>query len=800
MVIQILPRDTRNAELAESFGSVGEGLGGALGLLIGSKMSQVRARNAFKGYGLDEKEADTLSRLPMEQRNKMLNNIAERKQFGQQGDQESAYNQQESPAQPFQMQPQTMPNMAARMIPQALQRQAGVTNPLQSAYQASQAPQNYEQALATGQPQAQLQAAQGGLRDLQRASLSGLLGNPQQSIQQQPQQAQRQPGQAPSLSATGGIAPALPSESTRAQPRALVDESGIPIQYQGMGLKPYKKPDRNTYAGIMSGPKYGEEDKREKDYYEHQLTAKENASKAEKPKLDKIYKEADVAAKELPFLEQLSELNMAGKIQYSALNKGNWLGQAASFIGMGERRGTEHAKELLAGLSKETKADLGVAGSAESRQKKLDKRIKDAQEALMRKDSLEQVIDENNGWVPRDIDKVVNQRAKLQARERQFNAPTKGQPLEEEPRKGSFIGEVTAPVVRAGEALAGLPGNLAALGAQGIKYATGADNAALNYVADNPLTSSSIRENVTKPLTGETFEPQSPASELYQDVVGTALSLVVPGGGLGGGLSKALTNTVKASAAVAGGKITGGALRAIGADPVSSALGEAVATGVFMGGQFKNKVEDAKKSLYKKADSIAESSKDVINTQGLRKKLNEVHNAVSSRDMQGKKFIQERLIGLEELANNPRATVRQTWNALKDLNSHWVDAPDGIIPYMKQLNESLNSELLNYGLKNDAWAQSFPKAQALASGLFKAERAAETVRNSKSLTSIPWVGKWINAGKGIAANTQELKTLANSSPQAQKMFQQFYARVLAQDIAGAANKARQLERIEREYQ
>jgi len=222
MVIQILPRDTRNAELAESFGSVGEGLGGALGLLIGSKISQVRARQAFKDFGIDEQQADALSRLPMRQRTQMIQDVSER--TGYQPQQQPYQMQQQAPMpqqQPYQMQPQTMQNLGALQALQIGQQrmQQRIGTPMQGAQQGMQGLDNYQNALAAGNPQAQLQAAQGGFQALQKAQLAGLLGNPQQQVQQ-PQQAQRPVGQAPSLTATGGMAPQLPSEVPMIQPRA----------------------------------------------------------------------------------------------------------------------------------------------------------------------------------------------------------------------------------------------------------------------------------------------------------------------------------------------------------------------------------------------------------------------------------------------------------------------------------------------------------------------------------------------------------------------------------------------------
>lgn len=789
-MINFLPRDTRISEAGQGFSALGEAVGNLTGGLIANKVSQVKARNALESFGVDPIQADKLSRLPFAQRNKMISDVAERKGYtaAGSGSQEGPTTMQNLGAlKSMQMMQQPSIQSQPAMQPQQV-RAPDVMNPLQAGQQAQQGINNFQQAQAMGQPGGQLQAAMGGLNALKQADLSQRLGYGAPNVQQQQQAQQRQPGQFPSAATATGQPVQLPSEGRT--PKAPMDESGIPAQFRGMGLNSYKKPN------LLTGPNRTEAQLKaeEEAHYENQVKAKKHVNDKENKKVQEIYKEYDKAKKELPLLKQLSDLNKSGKIQFSKISGANWLGQAVEFIGLGEKEGTREAQNLLAGLSREVKAELGVAGSSASRQEKLNKHIKEAEKSVARKDALDNIIDENSGWTPNNIDRLVNQRAQINERQARSSEQKPEEVLEEEPEKSSMWAQAFAPVIRAAESLAGLPGDISSLAARGIQAVTipqVSQNSTLAAIAANPVGTGSIRENVTKQFTGELFEPRSPAGEMYQNILGAAISLAVPGGGA----AKILQRTAKAAAAVIGGKLVGGAVKAIGGNPIDQALGEAIATGVFMGSQFRNLVEKAKTVAYTEADVIANASRVSFSTKNLAKNITKMHHKISSRDMQGKEFLQKRLTGLVDIANKPTATVRELWDASKDINSHWADAPQGIISYMSELSKEVQAPLYEYTKVNKAWADSWPKAQSLHAGLAESRKVANIIRENKAFTEIPWVGRWIKASKGIHAQVAELALLATSSKAAKKLFSQFYARVLIQDFVGAENKARSIERL-----
>lgn len=222
----LLPRDTRMGELGEGVSNLSGAAGTGLGYLIASKVAQVRARNAFESFGMDRQQADALSRLPIAQRNSMLNDLAERRgyteaarmtqvpTFGQAIAQTSPQTQQRLAALAAM---QAMPQQQQMQPMQATQAQP-ITSPMLQAQQGAQIPLQQAQAqMAMGGPRGMLQGADQGLQALQQARQQGLLGyQPQQQAQpaQLTTQPPRQPGEAPRPIVQPGQAPTLPSEGT----------------------------------------------------------------------------------------------------------------------------------------------------------------------------------------------------------------------------------------------------------------------------------------------------------------------------------------------------------------------------------------------------------------------------------------------------------------------------------------------------------------------------------------------------------------------------------------------------------
>ena len=93
-----------------------------------------------------------------------------------------------------------------------------------------------------------------------------------------------------------------------------------------------------------------------------------------------------------------------------------------------------------------------------------------------------------------------------------------------------FLGRTGArTLARAGESIAGLPGDIASAGLGLANYGISKVTGKPGPIPKLPLpTSEAIRENVTKPLTGNYLEPQSKNEQFYDDIIGDAAVLFSP--------------------------------------------------------------------------------------------------------------------------------------------------------------------------------------------------------------------------------------------------------------------------------
>lgn len=312
MVI-ILPQDRRYAEAIESFGGIGE----SLGYLAGSKLKQIKLRNAYRQAGLPENQAEALSYMPAAQQQQAYQQFVERAGFPEQ--QQQGFIPQQN--QQFQFQPQTMQRLGALQAmnmpkQQRKPQQFPSQNIPQLAIQGAQVGPSYQQALATGRPQDQLAASQVGLKALQQAQQTGALGYPQQqaALQQPPQQ--RQPGSAPSLSTTGGIAPQLPGNAPITQPGA----TGGAQQVSNAPSNPLVGESPKLRAARAAGDRAI----RQQEIKERQVIDKENRvqqtqqTKQNKEEYKKINKEYEVAEEQKSDLDRMRKLIKKGNLSYPA--------------------------------------------------------------------------------------------------------------------------------------------------------------------------------------------------------------------------------------------------------------------------------------------------------------------------------------------------------------------------------------------------------------------------------------------------------------------------------------------------
>ena len=832
----LLPRDTRMGELGEGVSNLSGAAGTGLGYLIASKVAQVRARNAFESFGMDKQQADALSRLPMKQRNNMLNDLAVRKgykeaagpTFGQAISQTSPQTQQRFAALAAM---NAIPQQQQMQPMQATQAQP-ITSPMLQAQQGAQIPLQQAQAqMAMGGPRGMLQGADQGLQALQQARQQGLLGyQPQQQAQQPAQvttQPPRQPGEAPRPIVQPGQAPVLPSEGyipglrqalrqPFAQPQGMQGE--IPIEYQGLGLIPYQ-----GKLGI-TGPKLTPEKRAEaeKDWYERQIKLKKDISLKQKDKLKKIYNEADEADKVLDVLKQLREVNKTGQVTDRS-------GLRIFGARIGGTQETKQAEDLLRGLPDEIKAQLSISQNATQRAKKINEFINKYETAQAKRNVLEELIDENYGWVPENINKKIEARIKEKAASNREQLEQQQKQIEEPisekyayPEQTNYIAQALAPVARAGELILGIPGNVQefAMGPQKSnaeimqemtktfeKQGVSQEPAIQRFMQaaqQNPQafggarlpTTQNLRET-TRSLTGQTFEPTGYLSELYQDVMSKAMTMALPGSQL-----TFLRALIGATSGVAARE----ALKGVGVGPASQAIGEFLVTAGASSGQFKDALLNKRQQLYTAADAAlpqATLQAKEVATPALYRKVQQVYNEIADRSMEGKDWLIDRIAEIDPIIRQPKISVKEIWDIKKDFNSWYDKVPNGVRNQFGKLKDIFKQELDQYSVQMPQFGRPYQEAEALSRAISDAEKVRETIEKSKQLTNLSkvWgIGGITRGVRTLLEPGSELYALLSRNPTARQVYASFYKQALAGNVTTAVQSMKKLNRILEEQQ
>lgn len=814
MVI-FLPRDTRISEAGQGFSSLGEAVGSLTGGLIANKVSQVKARNAFESFGVDPIQADKLSRLPFQQRNKMLSDVAERKGYteAQQG-----------------LQPKTMQNLGALKAMQMMQqpsmqsqpamqpqqvRAPGVMNPLYAGQQAQQGVNAFQQAQATGQPGQQYQAAMGGLNALKQADLAQRLGYAAPNVQQQQQQqtAQRQPGQFPSAATPTGQPVQLPSEGRTF--KAPVDESAIPDEYRNLNLTPYKKPN------LLTGPKRTQAQLKaeEKAHYENQIKAKTNISKAQKEKVDKIYDKADFVEKN-NLVNNLRDLQKINNRIESTSTEG-WFTT---------RKGTpetELAKDIVQSLPTNLKAHLSIELNPKVRGQRINALLKEYEQDLKRRNALEEIIDRNKGWVPENVTEKVERLArsnKEPVQQRKFNERTEesqapenveetenltNAPQYAQPEETNLAAQAVAPAVRALESVGGIPGALESFVPEGPLNPERGQQvrrwAKEHNMENDPAiqarikeleqprervfpTSEELREK-TKEYTGQLFEPTGKKSELYQDVGSLALQIFSPikGQGIKDAAYRAVSGAI-------GGIGTREALKSFDASPEVQAVGQFLGTVVGAGGAIEA-VKNTTSKLYKNATNAAKEltkAQQLVDVRPLRHRIENLWKPIENKDIPGIKWLSERVAGLKPLTAGSTNTIENLVEGKRNLGKFYKEVPDGIKDKFDNLYNILRDEIIKFGNKHPSWGESFVPAEKIESAVHQALKYGKTVENNKVLKNLTRSIKGQIARMGIT-EANDLKNLL-SDPEIRKIYGQYYARAVAGNANEAIKYARRLEK------
>lgn len=384
-----------------------------------------------------------------------------------------------------------------------------------------------------------------------------------------------------------------------------------------------------------------------------------------------------------------------------------------------------------------------------------------------------------------------------------------------------FLGRTGARgAARAGEAVLGLPGDIASgalnLANYGISKVTGKPGP----IPELPLpTSGAIRRNITQPLTGEYLEPQGSGEEFFDEIIGDAATLLVPlkgkvpfGKAVGGALARsAAGNTAKWAAETVTDSPLVGAGAKIGAMALAGTLG---------GRQELNKLRgDSYKDAFAK---IPEKAK--FNFSPEKQELEKLAKTLTKGDRPDKAFMLDRFRSINNITNKAgKGSIEEAIQLKQDWNKHLADPslPKASRDGLKQAVGILNEGIGRYGKTNPEFFKPYKIGEELTGALqstnfvqkvlSKHPYLQDNVRNP-IVQKLLWGGALYGAGRagvpaiaGIGAAAIGAKEAAKTyqlisrSPVAQRYYKDAVQSALKNDIKSLGRNLSKLDKAADDY-
>lgn len=431
--------------------------------------------------------------------------------------------------------------------------------------------------------------------------------------------------------------------------------------------------------------------------------------------------------------------------------------------------------------------------------------------ALLRQHAIREVIRNNNGKRPANIEEQVDDivNPQLEQLSEMFAQGTplgksvrsiedtnqnQGIPSQQEPNSnitptssqisGPFrhIGRTGA---RIAESVLGIPGDIASV-------SLGAANYLTNKLTGSPipgsetlqsyLPSSTNLRNVTQALTGKKLEPQSSVEKLSDDIFSDLATFLLPVKGKIP-VSSALIKTGLGNAASF-------IAENIGAGPVGKGIAKVgtVLLSSFLGGrkQLNNIMQQSYTNAENLAGAAKESAKEL--STDIRQITKDITTGIKTP---GKTFVSDSIRGISDSIKNGKIAVKEAWNLKREANDLIKDlgTPSTAKKYLGRLVQSLNKVLGSYGKQNKEFGEAFHQAEDIYRGIYKASDIAKTIQESvkpESLTNnliksllygaafkapgvLPAAAAGLGAGLGIQSFTKFLQLFRNS-PTARKYY------------------------------
>ncbi len=373
-------------------------------------------------------------------------------------------------------------------------------------------------------------------------------------------------------------------------------------------------------------------------------------------------------------------------------------------------------------------------------------------------------------------------------------------------------------VARAGEAIAGLPGDIIGGVAGLANLATGGKVPGLAQVQQYAPGSQFIREKVTKPLTGEYLEPKGSGEAFLDEIVGDLSTLLVPGGIASKGASLTGRGLAKAAGKAVAGVTAGRAVKELTGSELAGGLAKFTTLSLAntLGGrkaltkQMYQNYEMADKSIPEgtiiKADNLKNNlTKDIqVITKGVSPAKNEMLGVLSGV----KKNINK--------ADNIK--IKDVWNLKKNINE-WLSDPKldkTTRGQFKKTLGNLNETLSEYAKENPEFAQNFYPAESMYKAINEGSTLNKFLQNNVTLKKA--LDKWaplsavgyglyhygavkpltlagmLTTGIGVRESVKMGEFLARS-PEARKYYMSLLKASATNDAATAAKSIKKIDQL-----
>lgn len=369
---------------------------------------------------------------------------------------------------------------------------------------------------------------------------------------------------------------------------------------------------------------------------------------------------------------------------------------------------------------------------------------------------------------------------------------------------GSALKNIATTGARIGEAIVGLPGDIAQLGTTAINYGLeklGTNPKILPQSPEFLPTSTQLRQ-----LQPEYLQPKSQGAETIGEIAQTLTRALLPPFG---------ASSLSSIPGILGRAIIGetGArgIKVLGGGPVAQEIGRVGS--FFLSSLYGGKSQATKtmKDAYKNArESIKDKPLSPSLRNSLKSKNEQFYDKLGRVISEDKKFLRDSSKSIESILTDARPSVEELWDAKIALNNKIGSLNPKSPEYRltSQLVNNINETLQSYGKENKDFIKNFNLGEEIYKGLQASTSASKFLRENVSLKSLfkkPLYkliafnlhpGK-VAAGATIATGLREatkFHDLLSKSPSARKMMANILKGALEQNSQAVIRNTLGLEK------